>query len=74
MNPSTLIPAYGRDYKSKKTVIEDFMAGKDFIIADISNRWDGKPCNKEDIEPGQIKIRYSKLTKVCVFNYERNER
>ena len=29
----TLTPAYGRDYKSKAAVLEDWNAGKDFIIA-----------------------------------------
>jgi len=42
----TLIPAYGRDYKSKKEVIADFEANKDFVIADVMNRFDGKPVNR----------------------------
>jgi hypothetical protein len=27
----TLTPAYGRDYKSKKAVVQDWEDGKDFI-------------------------------------------
>jgi len=45
----TLTPAYGRDYKSKKAVLADWEAGKDFIIADIMSKWDGKPANKSDL-------------------------
>ena len=63
-----LIPAYGRDYKSKAAVQVDLDAGKDFIIADISNRWDGKPINKADLsEYGKVTIRYGRLRKVAVF-------
>ena len=30
----TLLPAYGRDYKSKKAFIEDIKSNKDFIVAE----------------------------------------
>ena len=68
-----LVPAYGRDYKSRAEVIKDFNENKDFIIADISSRWDGKPCNKADlIREGEDKvtIRYSKLQKVAVVEID----
>lgn len=42
-----LIPAYGRDYKSKKAIQADLEANKDFVIADISSQYDGKPVNLE---------------------------
>ena len=29
----TLLPAYGRDYKSKKSIINDLKALKDFIVS-----------------------------------------
>jgi hypothetical protein len=41
----TLTPAYGRDYPSKQAVINDLLAGKDFIFNDYSSRWNGKPVN-----------------------------
>lgn len=72
-NPSTLVPAYGRDYKSAKAARADFAAGKDFLIADISNRWDGKPCSIRDLVPGQIKIRYAKLTKLTVYQINKGD-
>ena len=59
----TLIPAYGRDYKSAKAVKEDWDANKDFIIADVSSRWNGKPVNKEQLKGETVGIRYNKLTK-----------
>ena len=64
MNP-TLIPAYGRDYKSARDVKSDFDAGKDFIISDFSHPYDGKPASKRDLAHGTVNIRYSKLTRVC---------
>lgn len=30
-NSLTLVPAYGRDYKSKKALMADWEAGKDFL-------------------------------------------
>ena len=64
----TLIPAYGREYKSKKEVLADWDAGKDFIVADMFSRWDGKPANRDSFkgELATVQIRYARLTKVCV--------
>lgn len=63
----TLTPAYGRDYTSAKAVKADWEANKDFIIADISSPYDGKPINKQDAPMGTYYIRYKKLTEVCVI-------
>jgi hypothetical protein len=64
-----LTPAYGHDYKLPAEVSAAYNAGKDFIIADISNRWHGKPANNADLAPeGKVKIRYNKLTKVVILN------
>jgi hypothetical protein len=66
----TLVPAYGRDYKSKKAVQDDFDADKDFTIMDMSSRWDGKPANKADLKSGGYStatIRYAKMRKVAVI-------
>ena len=60
----TLIGAYGRDYKSKKALIEDWEAGKDFQI------YGGPYCSCKDIghfkEQGvtYIRFRYLRLTRV----------
>ncbi len=66
---STLIPAYGRDYKSKKEVIEDFENNKDFLLQTYNGT---TYINKEDIEKTgekEVMIRYAKLTKVTVVKY-----
>ena len=67
----TLTPAYGRDYKSKKAVLDDFEADKDFIINDVRDRWDGKPVNKSQLKESgtkSVSIRYQKQTKVIVVS------
>ena len=38
-----LTPAYGRDYKSKAAVIEDFEAGRDFIFHDPTSPLRSQP-------------------------------
>jgi hypothetical protein len=62
----TLMPAYGRDYKSKKAVLEAFNANKDFIFV----RWNQRDVyvNKKDLSPGtQIKFRYNNCWKMFVY-------
>lgn len=60
------IPAYNRDYKSKKAVMDDWNAGKDFQMQPS-----GQYLNNRDIEsckePITLNIRYSKLASVCVI-------
>ena len=67
MSNPTLIPAYGRDYKSASEVKADFQARKDFLISDFSHQYDGKPMNINDCSPGVVTIRYSKLRKICLI-------
>lgn len=67
MNFVTLVPAYGRDYKSKKAVMADWDAGKDFVINQFGHPYDGKYINSQDAAttPGvTYNIRYAKLAKV----------
>ena len=63
---TTVTPAYGRDYKSKKAALDAWNANEDFIINDMSNRWDGKPVNKQGAEEEglSIMIRYDQLRKI----------
>jgi hypothetical protein len=63
----TLIPAYGRDYKSVKAVKDDWAADKDFRISDMSSPDNGRYINKQDAPNGTYNIRYNKLSKVCVI-------
>lgn len=66
----TLVPAYGRDYKSAKAVKADFDANKDFVVADFDSPYDGKSVNKADLlKAGGVKavnIRYKKLANLTV--------
>ena len=64
----TLIPAYGRDYKSKKEVLADWNAGKDFRIATASGY-----INKEDATKGslrEVNIRYKGLRSIAVIKLD----
>lgn len=59
---SVLTPAYGRDYKSRKAVLDDFREGKDFVLRVPGG---STYINKDQIKPGtQISFRYGKLMKV----------
>lgn len=65
----TLQPAYGRDYKSKKALLEDWNSGKDFVIADAFHPDSGRMINLEDAVQGgiaSVNIRYKKNTQVAV--------
>ena len=59
------VPAYGRDYKSKKEVLVDWQAGKDFLIQDMFR---SGYINKND-KPANLvlNVRYKRLTMVCVI-------
>jgi len=64
----TLTPAYGRDYKSIKAVKNDWLANKDFVIADIFSGNHGKYVNRKQLPKGAtVSIRYAKLTKVVIL-------
>lgn len=59
------IPAYGRDYKSKKAVLDDWNDGKDFLIQDM--RESGYISKSDKPADVTLNIRYAKLTKICVI-------
>lgn len=62
----TVVPTYGRDYKSKAAVLEAWAEGKDFKITDFFSGDDGRAVNKEDADREGVIImaRYDRLTKV----------
>ena len=70
------VPSPGRVYTSKAAVWDDWIANKDFIVADMSSRWDGKPVNKQDADRSDLAcvvVRYGKrLEKVCSINLIKN--
>ncbi|HEY1705638.1 MAG TPA: hypothetical protein VGG75_38625 [Trebonia sp.] len=63
----TVVPAYGRDYRSKAAVLADWNAGNDFRIVQAGHKEDGRYINKDDKPAGvTLQIRYAKLTKVTL--------
>jgi len=65
----TLIPAYGRDYKLKMKVLEDFESDKDFIAMHHNPSVRPTPTNRSNLKRmGELKvrIRYAKLSKVII--------
>lgn len=68
MTTLTIIPARGRDYRT------DLDACRDFIVQDMSSRWDGKPCNIEDLRRAGVtvaRVRYSALVEAAPANPSR---
>lgn len=62
-----LTPAYGRDYHNATTAKGDFLAGRDFILNDITSQWDGKPCNIDAFESGvTVNLYYAHNRKSCL--------
>lgn len=70
-NSVTLVPAYGRDYKSKRALLEDWEAGKDFIAYDVRSSTPAY-INKEQADGlradgyTHLHFRYNKQTLVHV--------
>lgn len=62
----TLIPAYGRDYRNKKEMMDDWNSGKDFCIAT------GSYINISDAaELFELKVRYGNLRKLTVIKKDK---
>lgn len=64
----TVSPAYGRDYKSRNAVLEDWHNNKDFVVESFGPHM-GRYINKADAEAnlvGPVEIRYAKLTKAVI--------
>lgn len=62
----TLVPAYGRDYKSKAQILADLKANKDFAVADFHS---SGYTNLEDLlrmNVREVTIRYKQLRSVTV--------
>ena len=61
----TLLPAYGRDYKSKKAVLADFNNGLDFEIASFGF---SQYCSIRDAaQLENVSLRYNKQRSVvCI--------
>lgn len=68
MPQTSVVPAYGRDYKSKAAVQADWDANKDFRVEDYFSPQHGSYLNKLDkekfIPDHTIYVRYDKQRKV----------
>lgn len=61
----TLVPAYGRDYKSGKEVKIAWSEGKDFVICTYGAD-NGKYMNKDDAPKGAtLNIRFKQQRNIC---------
>ena len=66
LSGATLVPAYGRDYKSRAEVESAFEAGKDFQLASLFHG--SGYVSKSDFEAGDsVTLRYKGLRSVCVY-------
>lgn len=55
----TVSGAYSRDYKNKKSILEDWLAGKDFVLRSVESRGN---INRQDAEAQHvdgINVRYN---------------
>ena len=55
------VPAYGREYTTAKAVKADWDNGKDFVICNMHDEYDGKPFNKADASMAghtSVQLRY----------------
>jgi len=62
----SIVPAYGRTYNHEEAQ-QAFHSNKDFILRDISSRWNGQLCNKKDL------IKYGNYTHVEIRYGKHNE-
>lgn len=61
-----VIPAYGRDYKTKAEIIADWNSGKDFQMSSLMDG--GKYINNSVNAPNiTICVRYATLRKITSF-------
>lgn len=64
---TTVTPAYGRDYKTAAAAKAAWKSGKDFLLRDITSRYDGKPCSCRDFAAGaRVAIRFDNMRKMVV--------
>lgn len=61
-----IMPAYGRDYKTRGAAQKDWDDNKDFLVNDVTSPNDRKSINKAQTTPrDQIVLRFRSLRKVA---------
>jgi hypothetical protein len=71
MKYMTLVPAYGRDYKSQAEAKADLDAGKDFSVSQFGSA--SSYIGKEELllmAPIEVHIRYKGLRNICVVRFK----
>jgi len=62
-----LKPAYGRNYATALEAVNDYVNGKDFILEDITSRWNGKYCSIRDMTGRkQVTIQYNRRDSITI--------
>jgi len=64
----TLVPAYGRDYKSKAAALADWNAGKDFDLRSLAGVGYINRPQAESLNLASFQIRWKHLTEAAVIN------
>ena len=64
MDITTVIPAYGRDYKTSEAALSDWKEGKDFLIQSITHPYDGMYCSIRD--KIEVSIRFNNLRDIVI--------
>jgi len=64
-----VVPAYGRDYRSKKEIEASLDKEEDFQIQDVGSRDNGRYVNKQQLvgKGYTLYVRYKKLANVAVI-------
>ena len=66
-NPTHMVPAYGRDYKTSEEALASWKEGKDFLISDIGSHWDGRYTSIRDWAKDEtVLIRYNRRTEFII--------
>ena len=69
----TVRNAYGRDFKSKREILEHYNSNKDFQNLGISS---GAYVNKKDakrFKVGYLNVRYNNLMKIAVIDVNKDK-
>ncbi len=69
----TVSNAYGRDFKSKREILEHYNSNKDFQNLGYAN---SVIVNKQDAERykvGYLRVRYNNLMKIAVINVSKGD-
>jgi len=70
----TVSNAYGRDFKSKREILEHYKANKDFQNLNVLTS--GAIINKQDakrFKVGYLNVRYNNLMKIAVIDVSKDD-